>query len=98
MPLGAMTGASVLERQPGSAYVSVHNSICIYQVPMQDKSQADGQPWTRFVFNTDALLEEEAIADDASNDVGFGAFDFRQHKPAHPCKADENAHEVILQN
>ena len=48
-------------------------------LPMQDNSKADGQPWTRFVFNTDALLEEEANADDAGNDVGLGAFDFRQH-------------------
>ena len=65
---------------------------------MQDNSQATGEPWTRFVFNTDALLEEEAdqgaAGATAGAQAGLGAFDFRQHRSAPPLKADDNAHEV----
>lgn len=63
----------------------------------------DGKPWTRFVFNNDALLEEEGAAPsspgaDDSKQAGLGAFDFRPHRvatAADPAKSAEQAHEVM---
>lgn len=66
---------------------------------MQDVSSQDGQPWTRFVFNKEALLEEEGAAPDGPDQegqgpAGLGAFDFRPHRSAKIGKPAEDAHEV----
>ena len=76
---------------------------CDVGVCLQEKPSDDSKPWTRFVFNNDALLEEEGAvpsspgADD-SKPVGLGAFDFRPHRAAakatEPSKSAEQAHEV----
>ena len=79
---------------------SCPNLICSSSV--QDIHQADGEPWTRFVFKTDALLEEEAEQNEpgttagttAGVQAGLGAFDFRQHRSAKQHKTDDSAHEV----
>lgn len=70
----------------------------------KDRTQSNGEPWTRFVFNTDALLEEEAEQDEPGTtagattgaQAGLGAFDFRQHCSAQPHKADDSAHEAAI--
>lgn len=66
---------------------------------MQDVPSKDGKPWTRFVFNNEALLEEEGAAPDSPADegkgpVGLGAFDFRPHRSQQIGKPAEDAHEV----
>ena len=66
---------------------------------IQDVPSQDGKPWTRFVFNTEALLEEEGAAPDGpaeegKGSVGLGAFDFRQHRSQQIGKPAEGAHEV----
>lgn len=66
---------------------------------MQDVTNQDGQPWTRFVFNKEALLEEEGAAPDGPDlegqgPAGLGAFDFRPHRSAKIGKPAEDAHEV----
>ena len=66
---------------------------------VQDPSSAEGKPWTRFVFNTEALLEEEGAAPDSPGlegrgQAGLGAFDFRQHRSVKPAQPAEDAHEV----
>ena len=72
---------------------------------MQETAKQDGRPWTRFVFNKDALLDEEGAAPDSSaidgqGMAGLGAFDFRQHQSAKQDmtakqgKLAEEAHEV----
>lgn len=76
---------------------------CDVGVCLQEKPSDDSKPWTRFVFNNDALLEEEGAvpsspgADD-SKPVGLGAFDFRPHravaKATEPSRSAEQAHEV----
>ena len=71
---------------------------------VQDKPTEDGKPWTRFVFNNDALLEEEGAAPsspgaDDSKQAGLGAFDFRPHrstKPQDSGRTAEQAHEVSM--
>ena len=65
----------------------------------QESSDADGKPWTRFVFNNEALLDEEGAVPDGpgfegSGQAGLGAFDFRQHRSVQPALPAEDAHEV----
>jgi len=67
---------------------------------VQEPASQDRKPWTRFVFNNDALLEEEGAAGDSpslegNGQAGLGAFDFRQHRAAKPGKSAEDAHEVL---
>lgn len=64
----------------------------------KDESHNDGKPWTRFVFNNQALLEEEGAAPDqgAGAPVGLGAFDFRTHRSAQIGKPGEDAHEAAI--
>lgn len=74
-------------------YVLVH-VVAIQEIPSQD-----GKPWTRFVFNSEALLEEEGAAPDGpaeegKGSAGLGAFDFRPHRSQQIGKPAEDAHEV----
>ncbi|KAL3135050.1 hypothetical protein ABBQ32_007996 [Trebouxia sp. C0010 RCD-2024] len=67
----------------------------------KDVSSQDGQPWTRFVFNKEALLEEEGAAPDGPDQegqgpAGLGAFDFRPHRSAKIGKPAEDAHEAAI--
>lgn len=73
--------------------------IIIHLVVIQDVHSQDGQPWTRFVFNSEALLEEEGAAPDGpaeegKGSAGLGAFDFRPHRSRQIGKPAEDAHEV----
>lgn len=77
------------------------NSVyaCHSPVTMQDVPSQDGKPWTRFVFNNEALLEEEGAAPDSpavegKGPVELGAFDFRPHRSQQIGKPAEDAHEV----
>ena len=78
--------------------VSFTHNTCL-----QEQPSAEGKPWTRFVFNNDALLEEEGAVPSSpgaedNKPVGLGAFDFRPHRSLKPeaggAKAAEQAHEV----
>ncbi len=65
----------------------------------QEPNGANGKPWTRFVFNNAALLDEEGAVPDGpgfegSGQAGLGAFDFRQHRSVQPALPAEDAHEV----
>ena len=65
----------------------------------QESNDGDGKPWTRFVFNNEALLDEEGAVPDGpgfegSGQAGLGAFDFRQHRSVQPALPAEDAHEV----
>ncbi|KAL3162699.1 hypothetical protein ABBQ38_008740 [Trebouxia sp. C0009 RCD-2024] len=67
----------------------------------KDVTNQDGQPWTRFVFNKEALLEEEGAAPDGPDlegqgPAGLGAFDFRPHRSAKIGKPAEDAHEAAI--
>ena len=71
----------------------------VHLVVIQDVPSQDGKPWTRFVFNSEALLEEEGAAPDipaeeAKGSAGLGAFDFRPHRSQQIGKPAEDAHEV----
>lgn len=80
-----------------SQFSSVY--ACHSLVTMQDVPSKDGKPWTRFVFNNEALLAEEGAApgspaEEGKGPVGLGAFDFRPHRSQQIGKPAEDAHEV----
>ena len=83
-----------MPKTPVQRMTLMANLMIIQDIPSQD-----GKPWTRFVFNTEALLEEEGAAPDGpaeegKGSAGLGAFDFRQHRSQQIGKPAEDAHEV----
>ncbi|KAL0021144.1 hypothetical protein WJX77_004692 [Trebouxia sp. C0004] len=67
----------------------------------KEPNAADGKPWTRFVFNNEALLDEEGAVPDGpghegSGQAGLGAFDFRQHWSVQSARPAEDAHEAAI--
>ncbi|DBB18474.1 TPA: hypothetical protein ACH3X3_000117 [Trebouxia sp. C0006] len=67
----------------------------------KEPNGANGKPWTRFVFNNAALLDEEGAVPDGpgfegSGQAGLGAFDFRQHRSVQPALPAEDAHEAAI--
>ncbi|KAL0043427.1 hypothetical protein WJX79_004474 [Trebouxia sp. C0005] len=67
----------------------------------KEPNDADGKPWTRFVFNNEALLDEEGAVPEGpgfegSGQAALGAFDFRQHRSVQPALPAEDAHEAAI--